>query len=176
LGCGHGLPGIFTGFEGAAVIHFQDFNAEWNVKDQNCSPVPDPSVGYDIILTAETVYSLSALPHLCELIKKCLNHPNGVVYMAAKKHYFGVGGGSRQFLSVVEKDGVMAASLIAEVANGSSNVPKEGRDRCCNCMLEQRWIILAMRLAEHQGKKYGIIEEALAFVGGRTWRRPICFT
>lgn len=27
--------------------------------------------------------------------------------MAAKKHYFGVGGGSRRFLSVVEKDGKM---------------------------------------------------------------------
>ncbi|XP_057481023.1 uncharacterized protein LOC130767870 isoform X2 [Actinidia eriantha] len=174
LGCGHGLPGIFTGFEGAAVIHFQDFNAEvlrcltipnvnanllkksqtlatdareWNidaefrffagdwsevhqilpcthtnVKDQNCSPVLDQSVGYDIILMAETVYSVSALPHLYELIKKCLNRPNGVLYMAAKKHYFGVGGGSRRFLSVVEEDGVMGGSLIAEVADGSSNV------------------------------------------------------
>ncbi|RWR87140.1 histidine protein methyltransferase 1 [Cinnamomum micranthum f. kanehirae] len=28
LGCGHGLPGIFACLEGAAVIHFQDFNAE----------------------------------------------------------------------------------------------------------------------------------------------------
>ncbi|XP_057469310.1 plastid division protein PDV1-like [Actinidia eriantha] len=31
--------------------------------------------------------------------------------------------------------------------------------------LEQSRIILAMRLAKHQGKKYGVIEEALAFVG-----------
>ncbi|KAI8007267.1 hypothetical protein LOK49_LG07G01146 [Camellia lanceoleosa] len=171
LGCGHGLPGIFTGLEGAAVIHFQDFNAEVlrcltipNVnanllkksqplatdvrsgiqmqnfvsllvtgvksikfflmyipeKDHNCSPGLGQSVGYDVILMAETVYSISALPHLYELIKKvtcslvsdsfhiikfllhgskilylqCLNRLNGVVYMAAKKHYFGVGGGS----------------------------------------------------------------------------------
>ncbi|KAL6293512.1 hypothetical protein ACE6H2_001654 [Prunus campanulata] len=28
LGCGHGLPGIFACLEGAAAIHFQDFNAE----------------------------------------------------------------------------------------------------------------------------------------------------
>ena len=73
--------------QGAAVIHFQDFNAEvlrcitipnvnanllkksqslatdarqWNVKDQNCSLVPDPSVGYDIILMVENVYPVSA--------------------------------------------------------------------------------------------------------------------
>ncbi|XP_028060697.1 histidine protein methyltransferase 1 homolog isoform X1 [Camellia sinensis] len=174
LGCGHGLPGIFTGLEGAAVIHFQDFNAEvlrcltipnvnanllkksqplatdvreWNTdaefrffagdwsevhqilpyvhtneKDHNCSPGLGHSVGYDVILMAETVYSISALPHLYELIKKCLNRLNGVVYMAAKKHYFGVGGGSRRFLSVVDKDGVMEASLVSEVADGSSNV------------------------------------------------------
>ncbi|URE45427.1 hypothetical protein MUK42_01745 [Musa troglodytarum] len=31
--------------------------------------------------------------------------------------------------------------------------------------LEQSRIILAMRLAEHRGKKYKVIEEALAFVG-----------
>ncbi|GFY83433.1 plastid division1 [Actinidia rufa] len=31
--------------------------------------------------------------------------------------------------------------------------------------LEQSRIILAMRLVKHQGKKYGVIEEALAFVG-----------
>lgn len=36
---------------------------------------------------------------------QCLQHPDGVVYMAAKKYYFGVGGGSRRFLSLVEKDG-----------------------------------------------------------------------
>lgn len=82
----------------------------------------DQSAGYDIILMAETVYSISALPSLYKLIKKCMNRPHGVVYMAAKKHYFGVGGGSRRFLSVVEKDGVMEASLVGEVADGSSNV------------------------------------------------------
>jgi hypothetical protein len=46
-----------------------------------------------IVLSSESV-------HL-----QCLSHPGGVVYMAAKKHYFGVGGGTRQFLSMVEKDG-----------------------------------------------------------------------
>ncbi|XAR62529.1 Protein-histidine N-methyltransferase [Bertholletia excelsa] len=174
LGCGHGLPGIFSGLEGAAVVHFQDFNAEvlrcltipnvnanllkksqslasdveecktdaefrffagdWSevhqiipyagtsVEGQSRSLELDQSPGYDIILMAETVYSVIALPRLYELIKKCLKYPNGVVYMAAKKHYFGVGGGSRRFISVVEKDGAMVASLVAEVADGSSNV------------------------------------------------------
>ncbi|XP_073147048.1 uncharacterized protein [Henckelia pumila] len=65
----------------------------------------DRASSYDIVLMAETVYSISALPNLYRLIKKCLCNPRGVVYMAAKKYYFGVGGGSRRFLSVVENDG-----------------------------------------------------------------------
>ncbi|KAI8538124.1 hypothetical protein RHMOL_Rhmol09G0078100 [Rhododendron molle] len=41
-----------------------------NEKEQNCCPLLDQPVGYDIILVAEAVYSLSALPQLYELIKK----------------------------------------------------------------------------------------------------------
>ncbi|XP_059446113.1 uncharacterized protein LOC132177700 [Corylus avellana] len=171
LGCGHGLPGIFACLEGAAAVHFQDFNAEvircltipnvkanlsekngplathaknsgevrffagdWseihkllphvqdNEKDLHYSSEQSQVAGYDIVLMAETVYSISTLQSLYELIKKCTICRHGVVYMAAKKHYFGVGGGTRRFLSLVEKDGVMAANLVAEVADGSSNV------------------------------------------------------
>ncbi|XP_038888789.1 histidine protein methyltransferase 1 homolog [Benincasa hispida] len=78
--------------------------------------------GYDIVLMAETVYSLSTLKTLYKLITQCLSRPHGVVYLAGKKHYFGVGGGTRRFLSVLEKEGEMVSKLIAEVADGSSNV------------------------------------------------------
>lgn len=174
LGCGHGLPGIFACLEGAAILHFQDFNAEvlkcltipnvnanlstksppaetdranrdtepevryfagdWSQihqilpevnhseNDLNSCPENGQPGGYDIVLMAETIYSLSAQRNLYELIKKCTSRLHGVVYLAAKKHYFGVGGGTRQFLSMVEKDGVMATRLVAEVADGSSNV------------------------------------------------------
>ncbi|CAI0453197.1 unnamed protein product [Linum tenue] len=174
LGCGHGLPGIFACLEGAAAVHFQDFNAEvlrcltipnananlsqtsqstaskdttlivetevkyfagdWSQvhqclphvysdgKDADSSLRQNPVYDYDIILMAETIYAISAQQSLYELIKKCVKRPGGVTYMAAKKHYFGVGGGTRQFLSMVKKDGVMDATLVAEVADGSSNV------------------------------------------------------
>ncbi|CAL5074679.1 unnamed protein product [Urochloa decumbens] len=78
--------------------------------------------GYDVILMAETVYALSSLPNLYKLIKKCLHYPGGVVYMAGKKHYFGVGGGTRQFLRLVEEDGAMQTERLNDVADGSSNV------------------------------------------------------
>ncbi|KAH8960929.1 hypothetical protein BDL97_05G023500 [Sphagnum fallax] len=78
--------------------------------------------GYDIILMSETVYSMASLPKLYELIKKCLQPPHGVVYCAGKKHYFGVGGGTRQFKHLIEEDGVMEAHLVADFVDGSSNV------------------------------------------------------
>lgn len=93
-----------------------------NERDVESYSDQDPAFGYDIILMAETVYSIATLQSLYELIKKCMNRPHGVVYMAAKKYYFGVGGGTRRFLSVVEKDGILSANLVAEVADGSSNL------------------------------------------------------
>ncbi|GLJ22053.1 hypothetical protein SUGI_0413250 [Cryptomeria japonica] len=82
----------------------------------------DPSEGgYDIILMSETVYSLVSMRNLYSLMKKCLRPPYGVVYLAAKKLYFG-GGGTRQFRSLVEEDGILSAHLVVEVADGSSNV------------------------------------------------------
>ncbi|KAG6548631.1 hypothetical protein Mapa_009785 [Marchantia paleacea] len=78
--------------------------------------------GYDIIMMSETVYSLVSLPKLYDLIKKCLKPPYGVLYVAAKKHYFGVGGGTRQFKYLVEEDGVLGAHLVTDFADGSSNV------------------------------------------------------
>ena len=49
---------------------------------------------YDIILTSETIYSLGAIQTLYDTLKRCIR-PNGVVYVASKTYYFGVGGGTR---------------------------------------------------------------------------------
>ncbi|XP_010527454.1 PREDICTED: histidine protein methyltransferase 1 homolog [Tarenaya hassleriana] len=165
LGCGHGLPGIYSCLKNADAVHFQDFNAEvlrcltipnlnanlseksasastsgssevrffsgdWSAVHQLLPHINDgenninggKASGYDIILMAETIYSISGQQSLYGLIKKCLACPNGVVYMAAKKYYFGVGGGTRQFLSMIERDGVLASTLVSEITDGSSNV------------------------------------------------------
>ncbi|GKF55347.1 histidine protein methyltransferase 1, partial [Tanacetum coccineum] len=54
--------------------------------DSNCTSGSSASYGYDIILMGETIYSISTLSVLYELIKKCMSHPHGVVYMAAKRY------------------------------------------------------------------------------------------
>jgi len=96
--------------------HSQCHACEW-ARDSDLS-----EGGYDIILMAETVYSVSSFKKLYGIIKKCLRPPNGVVYLAAKKHYFGVGGGTRQFKSFVEEDGILGAHLVVDIADGASNV------------------------------------------------------
>ncbi|KAL2923265.1 Histidine protein methyltransferase 1-like protein [Bienertia sinuspersici] len=102
-----------------------------HINSKNAAPSDsDPISGYDVILMAETVYSISTLGTLYKLIQKCVNRPHGVIYFSAKKHYFGVGGGSRRFLSIVEKDGTMIASPIAEVIDGSSNVREVWKLSC----------------------------------------------
>ncbi|PKA50938.1 hypothetical protein AXF42_Ash007594 [Apostasia shenzhenica] len=93
----------------------QPIEAGSDIGDDACN-------GYDVILMAETVYEVSSLQSLYELIKKCLRRPNGVIYMAGKKHYFGVGGGTRQFVHLIEEDGKYVPLLLSEVADGSSNV------------------------------------------------------
>lgn len=40
--------------------------------------------------------------------EQCLRPPYGVLYVAGKKHYFGVGGGTRQFKHLVEDDGTIS--------------------------------------------------------------------
>ncbi|CAM6094299.1 unnamed protein product [Calypogeia fissa] len=79
-------------------------------------------LGYEIILMSETVYSLQSLPKLYKLIKKCLRSPDGLLFVAGKKHYFGVGGGTRQFKTVVDEDGVLEGCLVTDFVDGSSNV------------------------------------------------------
>lgn len=157
LGCGHGLPGIFSClqvsnpvyllvftedllnwkmnlfFQEASAVHFQDFNSEvlecltipnvvanlpvksqsmdtdvevrffagdWSEvhqilpnlqtddQDSNCCSGPSSSAGYDIILMAETVYSISTLPALYELIKKV---PHGFIHRWQKLLFGRVG-------------------------------------------------------------------------------------
>ncbi|KAG6664031.1 hypothetical protein CIPAW_02G063600 [Carya illinoinensis] len=146
LGCGHGLSGVFACLEGAAAVHFQDFIAEvirfLTIPNVNADLLEknQPSVanvtyfGGELRFLADDWSEIHKfLPHvqgnekdlnhspghgqIAACNSQCTNRPHGVVYMAAKKYYFGVGGGTRRFLS-----GIMAASLVAEVADGSSNV------------------------------------------------------
>uniref|UniRef100_A0A7S0R223 protein-histidine N-methyltransferase n=1 Tax=Pyramimonas obovata TaxID=1411642 RepID=A0A7S0R223_9CHLO len=150
LGCGHGLPGIFTLLQGAKGVALQDYNREVleeltipNV-EANLAKISDPQAvqgqvrylagdwglldellpahSFDLVLTTDTIYSIASQPKLFALIKHCLKREGGMALVAAKSYYFGVGGSAHQFSELVRKDGEMQVEPVRTFADGSSNV------------------------------------------------------
>ncbi|KAH8392926.1 hypothetical protein KR215_010988 [Drosophila sulfurigaster] len=66
---------------------------------------------YDIILTSETIYNIENQQKLLDTLRKRL-HPDGNILIAAKSHYFGVGGGLEQFVEVVKSDKVFHSQQL----------------------------------------------------------------
>ena len=131
LGCGQGLPGILCLHQGARNVVFQDFNEEVlrsvthpcvqkNVSSRKevfdrvdryvsgdwttCSDVLGKHE-FDLILTAETIYEPKSVAPLLDLLEWCLNPNTGLVLVAAKVYYFGVGGGIAPFEEAVRNQG-----------------------------------------------------------------------
>lgn len=67
----------------------------------------DPPPKYDIILTSETIYNTACYAVLHETLQNLLA-PDGLVYLATKSHYFGVGGGLHLFENFVQERAVFS--------------------------------------------------------------------
>ncbi|KAK2146373.1 hypothetical protein LSH36_613g01052 [Paralvinella palmiformis] len=141
LGCGAGLPGLYAFKEGAQVT-FQDYNPEvffmvtaanillnktdniennsrliagdWsNVQEMLSNEV----TRFDYILTSETIYSSESYKKLHDIMT-CLIKPEGVIYLAAKTCYFGVGGGMRDFEDFLDKEDILDHIVCKECVDG----------------------------------------------------------
>ncbi|XP_069574038.1 histidine protein methyltransferase 1 homolog [Brachyistius frenatus] len=77
----------------------------------------DPPPKYHIIFTSETIYNTSYYPVLHETLHKLLA-PDGLVYLATKSHYFGVGGGLHLFETFVEQRGVFSLERLWDGEEG----------------------------------------------------------
>ena len=77
-------------------------------------------VGFDLILTSDTIYSPAATPALWSLIRAQLR-PNGVALVAAKSYYFGVGGSTADFCALVASDARFVCEAIRVFEDGKSN-------------------------------------------------------
>lgn len=77
---------------------------------------------FDLILTADTLYSIASYERLINVFRKCLK-VGGIVLIATKVFYFGVGGGVTEFLNVLERicPGCFEVSTVARMENGISN-------------------------------------------------------
>ncbi|XP_041123847.1 histidine protein methyltransferase 1 homolog [Polyodon spathula] len=77
----------------------------------------EPHPQYDLIFTSETIYNTAYYPSLHEVLLQLLA-PAGLVYLATKAHYFGVGGGLHLFESFVEQKDVFNIKSLKEVEEG----------------------------------------------------------
>ncbi|XP_046833059.1 histidine protein methyltransferase 1 homolog [Vespa crabro] len=147
LGCGVGIIGLISLLNGA-LVHFQDYNAEvitsvtipnvfLNFKDkqktlEKCEfycgdwasftmlfekDSKNEDQKYDFIFTSETIYNPENHRKLYEVFKKKLK-PNGIGLIAAKTYYFGVGGGMRQFETIVKKDELFNTEVVWRNSKG----------------------------------------------------------
>lgn len=92
------------------------FSGDWStflalVQKQDAQPK------YDIIFTSETIYNPAYYPVLHETLDKLLA-PDGLVYLATKSHYFGVGGGLHLFETFVEQRGIFSVDHLWDGKEG----------------------------------------------------------
>ncbi|KAF5832094.1 hypothetical protein DUNSADRAFT_12168 [Dunaliella salina] len=140
LGCGHGVPGILALLAGAEVhfqdfnqevlrqltmpnvmanLHrlpkassrpsCRFFAGDWSSVGELLT---NQGLGghYDLILTAESIYNPNSQSQLLECIKQVLQPPLGLVMVAAKSYYFGVGGGVQSFIKAIQYDNLFDVS------------------------------------------------------------------
>ncbi|KAK2186801.1 hypothetical protein NP493_188g01020 [Ridgeia piscesae] len=124
LGCGAGLPGIAAYLQGASHVHFQDYRCrffcgDWGGVERvlQQDTAGEGGHGYDVILTSETIYSTDSYLKLHQIMRELLK-PTGIIYLAAKTYYFGVGGGTRSFEDLVRQEDVFSSKVIQEFADG----------------------------------------------------------
>ncbi|KAM9804029.1 histidine protein methyltransferase 1 homolog [Neosynchiropus ocellatus] len=77
----------------------------------------DPAPKYNIIFTSETIYNTDYYPALHMTLQKLLAS-DGVVYLATKSHYFGVGGGLHLFKVFVEEKRVFSVDHLWDSEEG----------------------------------------------------------
>lgn len=66
---------------------------------------------YDYILTSETIYNVQNYEKIINIIKLKLKS-TGICYLAAKLHYFGVGGSLRHFEEVLLKENIFKSETV----------------------------------------------------------------
>ncbi|XP_050351215.1 histidine protein methyltransferase 1 homolog [Nymphalis io] len=137
LGCGPGILGIYALLKGASVV-FQDYNKEvlvystipnviLNMEEEQIDQRTKSSKFYsgewlsfdreleesekfDIILTSETLSNLKNHNKLIALLEHRLKD-EGMIFIAAKSYYLGVGGGARHFESAI-KNSCLKSEII----------------------------------------------------------------
>ncbi|XP_038674732.1 histidine protein methyltransferase 1 homolog [Scyliorhinus canicula] len=89
------------------------FSGDWS----QFGKVHGGSFKYDVILTSETLYNPDCYGDLHDVLSSLLSQ-DGVVYLATKAHYFGVGGGLHLFESFVRQKEVFEIQTVKVIDDG----------------------------------------------------------
>ncbi|KAJ1095323.1 hypothetical protein NDU88_000488 [Pleurodeles waltl] len=92
------------------------FSGEWSQFTQLLQS-ENPPIKYDLILTSETIYNPDYYSALHNTLSKLLNE-NGLVFLASKVHYFGVGGGVALFEKFVEERKMFKTRTLKVIEEG----------------------------------------------------------
>lgn len=76
---------------------------------------------FDIIVSADTIYNIENYEAFYNIIITNLKNP-GICFICSKKFYFGVGGGTSQFIDFVTKKGEFEIKVAKEFNDGVSNI------------------------------------------------------
>ncbi|CAG6017270.1 unnamed protein product [Menidia menidia] len=77
----------------------------------------EPEPKFDVIFTSETIYNTEHYHALHQSLHRLLA-PDGLVYLATKAHYFGVGGGLHLFEAFVKQRGVFSLDRVWDGEEG----------------------------------------------------------
>ena len=147
LGCGHGVPGIVAALRGARRVTLCDYNPEViralavpNVRANFITDEMRDRFAYvagdwgdldafvsaqsaDVVLAAETIYSTASYERHVRLLRRAMREPDGEALIAAKRYYFGVGGGTDAFRAAIERAHPdMTVETVESFSDGASNV------------------------------------------------------
>ncbi|KAM5557536.1 plastid division protein PDV1 [Rosa sericea] len=126
------------------------------------------------ISRAHFLHSVKALRHSSEKKKSGLHHVYGGNDAVAAAEEKGAGFVFVKDFRVEQDDELREAKSLNAIRTALENledqleffhVQQRAERDAAIARLEQSRIVLALRLSEHHGKKYKVIEEALAFVG-----------
>ncbi|KAG7346551.1 lysine methyltransferase [Nitzschia inconspicua] len=93
--------------------------------DASSCPTAVPKDGlFDFILAAETTYSEAAAVDTAQLIVRHLRLKTGVAYVATKRYYFGVRGGTSSFVEALKGNTTrpMVVQVVQAYDNGAGNI------------------------------------------------------
>ncbi|RHY92887.1 hypothetical protein DYB37_000839 [Aphanomyces astaci] len=99
------------------------YSGDWHLMSEHMAQANHGTdVEFDLILSAETIYTESVSVELFKTIRRHLKRRGGVALVAAKSYYFGTGGSVHHFKSLVSQDATMVAHTVWESKDARSNV------------------------------------------------------